>query len=60
MKLIGVIFGVMFVLTYLFGNVTLNGMEAHVVKRVLISFVGSFLLGFVIGLPIVGIVSLLR
>lgn len=58
MKLICGISAIIFILVYFFGSVEYKGMEASGISRLIIAFVGSFLFGFILGLPTLGIISL--
>lgn len=58
MKLLLSIFVVLLILLFFFSNVTLNDMEARGIKKLIVSAVASAFLSLIIGIPVLGLISL--
>lgn len=58
MKLLMSIFVVIFLIFYFFGNITVNKIQARGMKRLILSVIVGFIFALIIGLPILGIISL--
>ena len=60
MKILGIIFCILFLLIFLFAKVKINGStDVSIVDRAYVSFIGSIVLTLFLGLPILGIMKLL-
>ena len=60
MKILGIIFCILFLLIFLFAKVKINGStDVTIVGRAYVSFIGSIVLTLFLGLPILGIMKLL-
>lgn len=58
MKLLIIIFVVMFLIFYFFGNITVNKIQARGMTRLILSVIAGFIFALIFGLPILGIISL--
>lgn len=60
MKILGIMFCVLFLLMFIFCKVKVNGStDITIIQRTLACLFGSFLLTLIFGLPILGIIYLL-
>lgn len=60
MKILGIIFCILFLLIFLFAKIKINGnTDVTIICRAYASFIGSAILTLVLGLPILGIMKLL-
>lgn len=60
MKILGIMFCVLFLLTFIFGKVKVNGStDITIIQRTLACLLGSLMLTLIFGLPILGIIYLL-
>lgn len=59
MKLLTTLFCVVTLVLYFFGHVTINHRETHDLNRIIMSVIGGIFVALVIGLPLLGILSLL-
>lgn len=58
MKLLIIIFVVMFLIFYFFGNITVNKIQTRGMTRLILSVIAGFIFALIFGLPILGIISL--
>lgn len=59
MKVLLIIFGIMSTIIFLFGNIKINGgTNINILERLIASVVFGFAIAIIIGLPILGIISL--
>ncbi|WP_373262044.1 hypothetical protein [Hungatella hathewayi] len=59
MKLLLIVFCIVTLLPYFFGNVTYNGFEAHGLQRIIVALIAGIILTLIIGLLLLGILTLL-
>ena len=59
MKVLGILFAVMFVLFFFFGNVDFNGnTKLPLLARLVFCLLGSAFMALILGLPVLGIIHL--
>lgn len=59
MKFLLVIFCIITLFFYFFGNVTYNGLTAHGINRIILTTIAGAILTMIFGLPLLGILFLL-
>lgn len=58
MKLLTTMFIIIFLIFYIFANVTIDKKPAKGIARIILVFITSFILTLIFGLPILGFISL--
>lgn len=59
MKFLLIVFCIVTLLPYFFGKITYNGFEAHGIHRIVVALIAGIILTLIIGLPLLGILTLL-